>query len=62
MSICSISSSNVTSGVRGRLDERIEVDDDDVDEADAVRLGGVQVVGAGRGAPGCRRESADGAS
>ncbi len=46
MSICSISASNGTSGLGGGLDERIQVDDDDVDEADAVALGGVQVVAA----------------
>ena len=35
--------------------ERIQVDDDEVDEADAVALERGQVVGTDRGAPGCRR-------
>ena len=32
--------------VRGRLDERIQIDDDDIDEADAVALERREIVGA----------------
>ena len=45
MSICSTSSSNGVSGFCGRLRERIEVDDDEIDQLDALRLDRVEVVG-----------------
>ena len=45
-----------------RLLERIEVDGDDVDQADAVRGGGREVRRRGRAARGCRRAPAGAAS
>ena len=45
MSICSMRSSNATSALRGGLHERVEVHDDEIDQADAVRAGGLEVLG-----------------
>ena len=46
MSISSTSASKGVSAFAGRLRERIEIDDDDVDEADALTLERGEVVGA----------------